>query len=175
MRNFKWVDISRGQKKYICCLLGLTFLGIILLRVDSSEKETATASVQIVSTQNSADMADRLATILSQVEGAGKVAVEINYKTKSELSYATDKKLHRQSTAESMSEESEETIAFYNNGSGTQSALVLQEKNPEIAGVLIVAEGAKDLAIKRSLAQSAAVFLDISEYKVTVLVMRGGE
>lgn len=174
MRNFKWSEIGQSQKRYIFCLLGLTLLGIVLLSAESSEPQT-TPVLPSTQTASRLDMADRLADILSEVEGAGKVAVEINYKTKSELSYATDKKLRRQSTQESWSEESEETIAFYNNGSGLQSALVLNEKEPEIAGVLIVAEGAKNAAVKRELAQAAAVLFDIPEYRVTVLVMRGGE
>lgn len=174
MRNFKWSEIGQSQKRYILCLLGLTLLGIVLLSAEPTKPQTTSISPQ-AQTVNQPDMADRLADILSKVEGAGKVMVEINYKTKSELSYATDKKLRRQSTQESQSEESEETIVFYNNGSGIQSALVLNEKEPEIAGVLIVAEGAKNAAVKRELAQAAAVLFDIPEYRVTVLVMKGGE
>ena len=72
-----------------------------------------------------------------------------------------------------LSEEREETIAFYNNGQGSESALVLAQKEPEIAGILIVAEGANDSEIKRQLAEAAAVLYDIPLYKV--LKMKGGE
>lgn len=72
---------------------------------------------------------EKLAQILSQVEGAGQVEVEISYKLTEEKSYATNQKLRREESDGVLSEEREETIAFYNNGQGSESALVLAQKN----------------------------------------------
>ena len=174
MKRLSEMKISGGQKRYIGLLLGLTFLGILLLSIGGENSSESPPPITTTETKT-LTAEEKLAQILSQVEGAGQVEVEISYKLTEEKSYATNQKLRREESDGVLSEEREETIAFYNNGQGSESALVLAQKEPEIAGILIVAEGANDSEIKRQLAEAAAVLYDIPLYKVSVLKMKGGE
>ena len=170
------IQISAGQKKYIALIAGLTFLGIIFLSL-GTEKPPAANYTQVPAQASSADsdnQEQKLAEILSQVEGAGKVSVQISYSSEGATSYATNDKLRTQDNQGAVSEEQEKTIAFYNN-QGSEAALILEKKEPVIAGVLIVAQGADNAQIKRDLTTAAAVLFDLPEYKITVLKMKGGD
>lgn len=177
MKGFDLTKISLNQKKYIAFLSALTILGAVLLSLGGQSDPESLSAPQTEETLPVSQKSDeaKLAAILTQVEGAGKVAVQINYKTAEETAYAVNQKLRLEENADGTSEESEETIAFYNSGQGSEKALIVSQRMPEIAGILIVAEGAEDGTIKRELINAAAVLFDIPEYRVSVLKMKGGD
>ena len=100
----------------------------------------------------------RLEDILSTVRGAGRVRVLITYSTAGERVAATVS-----TTDESVSETSGGTSATRSEQSremlqpatitteGGQSPIILVEKEPEIRGVIVVAEGAADPVVRLSL------------------------
>ncbi len=100
----------------------------------------------------------RLEGILSSMRGAGRVRVLITYATAGERVAATISTMD-----ESVSETSGGTTATRNEQSremrqpatisveGGQSPIILVEKEPEIRGVIVVAEGAEDPAVRLSL------------------------
>ena len=100
----------------------------------------------------------RLEDILCTVRGAGKVRVLITYATAGERVAATVSTLD-----ESVSETSGGTTATRSEQSremrqpatvttdGGQSPIILVEREPEIRGVIVVAEGAADPAVRLSL------------------------
>ena len=100
----------------------------------------------------------RLEDILSTVRGAGKVRVLVTYATAGERVAATvstlDESVSETSGVNSAtrSEQSREmkqpaTVAT----EGGQSPIILVEREPEIRGVIVVAEGAADPAVRLSL------------------------
>ena len=79
MKRLSEMKISGGQKRYIGLLLGLTFLGILLLSMGGENSSESPPPITTTETKTlTAD--EKLAQILSQVEGAGQVEVEISYK-----------------------------------------------------------------------------------------------
>ena len=100
----------------------------------------------------------RLEDILSTVRGAGKVRVLVTYATAGERVAATVSTLD-----ESVSETSGVNTATRSEQSremkqpatvateGGQSPIILVEREPEIRGVIVVAEGAADPAVRLSL------------------------
>ena len=105
-----------------------------------------------------ATLESRLEDILSTVRGAGKVRVLVTYSTAGERVAATVSTLD-----ESVSETSGGPTATRSEQSremrqpatvssdGGQSPIILVEKEPEIRGVIVVAEGAADPAVRLSL------------------------
>ena len=93
------------------------------------------------------EIATQLSQILGQVEGAGEVAVTVSLIAGPEQKYAQDtttvtSNIEERDTAggtRSTNETNEKTeVVILQNGS---EALVIQERGPEIKGVLVVAEG----------------------------------
>ena len=56
-----------------------------------------------------------------------------------------------------------------NEQGGNSKAVVTKEINPEIKGVIVVAEGAKDVKVQRKLTDAVQTVLDIPAYRVMVL------
>ena len=120
----------------------------------------------------------RLEDILSTVRGAGRVRVLITYSTAGERVAATVS-----TTDESVSETSGGTTATRSEQSrqmeqpatisieGGQSPIILVEKEPEIRGVLVVAEGAADPAVRLDLQRAVQAVTGVSLSCIEVFEM----
>ncbi len=120
----------------------------------------------------------QLAHILSKIDSAGKVSVMITYKSSKELIMDKDKSKNDKITNEKDNDggtrvinelvTNDKTVTVNEQG-GNSKAVVTKEINPEIKGVIVVAEGAKDVKVKRKLTDAVQTVLDIPAYRVMVL------
>jgi len=114
-----------------------------------------------------------LAAILSQIEGAGTVEVSITLDSEGLKTYATNDRDERRQIEEggrtTIEESSTRDLAV-----SSGNPLLLEEKMPEILGVLIVADGADDPQVKENLTNAASTLLDISPHRVRVMPREGG-
>lgn len=109
----------------------------------------------------SADTGEELARILSRVEGAGDVEVYLTYASEGETVIATETQTAPDGTV---------TSAPVLVGG---DVVVLEQKRPAIAGVLIVAEGARELAVRFRLLEAAAAALDVDQSIIKVYAKEG--
>ena len=120
----------------------------------------------------------RLEDILSTVRGAGRVRVMVTYSTAGERVAATVSTLDESvaetsgGTTATRSEQSREmkqpaTIATENG----QSPIILVEKEPEIRGVIVVAEGAADPAVRLDLQRAVQAVTGVSLSCIQVFEM----
>lgn len=123
------------------------------------------------------EMENQLALILSQIQGAGKVSIMITLKTSTEIITAKDETISDKTTNEKDNEggtriineqNTSDKVVFMNEQGGTSKPLVLKEINPEIKGVIIVAEGAKDARVKLKLTEAVQTVLDVPAYRISV-------
>ena len=119
----------------------------------------------------------RLSAILSNIRGAGRVDVMILYDTGAQLVPAMD--IDSQSTsaqttgsggetASNSRTESQKPVTAANSSTGT---IVLAEKQPEIRGVIVIAEGAADISVRVDLQRAAQTVLGIDASLVEVFIM----
>lgn len=122
-------------------------------------------------------LAERLKKMLSQVEGAGKVDVSVRLASSKRDLYALNTTTGRKTTEEKDTAGGTR-ITTENTGSeqlvllreGQREAPVVEEEQASrIAGVLIVAEGARNPVIKASLFRAAQVALGVEPQKIFVL------
>jgi stage III sporulation protein AG len=123
-----------------------------------------------------AQMQAELETILSQVDGAGQVEVSLTLASDGLKKYAVNLKDETRQTEEKDYKGIERTI---NEQSTVQDlavsggdSLLVEQKSPEVVGVLVVAEGAKDPLIKEELTNITATLLNLSVHKVRVVARR---
>lgn len=109
------------------------------------------------------ELEERLSAILSKVEGAGKVSVAVNAASGKQTVLAMKK---TEKITESGTER-EETPLIVNG-----KTVVLKELNPEITGVLIVAEGANSLKVLNRIQQAVTSLLDIDINRIEILTMK---
>lgn len=123
------------------------------------------------------ELETELASVLSNINGVGKVKVLITYEGSTELKTANTTtsnssvsldKITGQKVAEVISETRSPIIVTVN---GISAPIVLTEVLPPIRGVIIVAEGADKVATKLQLIRAVTVALKINGNQIEVFAM----
>lgn len=199
MKVLEWLKeklkIDNNKKLYnnlvvlLCMGIALVvvanFYNSITYRYKNTAIENKENNNQINSTYsfNSGDnyaeeLQDQLSAILSKIAGAGKVSVMITYKSGKELVTQKDKSIVDKVTDEKDNDGGTRVINEYsiddktvmvNQQGGSSQPIVVKEINPEIKGVIVVAEGAWDSKVKLKISEAVQTVLDIPAYRVTVL------
>ncbi|MFO7818719.1 MAG: hypothetical protein R6V17_00625 [Halanaerobacter sp.] len=123
------------------------------------------------------ELEKRLEDVLSQVSGAGTVAVNITLDTGTKKIYArnsndSNKKILEEDKSggvrETEQQEQRSEIVILDQG-GASEAVIKKKVRPQIRGVLVISEGAADSRIKADLIDAVRVGLGIKSHKIKVL------
>jgi stage III sporulation protein AG len=125
-------------------------------------------------------MEAKLANLLSQVKGAGAVAVSITFEGGSTQEYARNtvresRTIQERDTAggtRTTTENKENDQVLLSRENGSDRPVMVREIRPAVKGVLVIAEGAADSTVKASLTRAVEAGLGIPPYKITVLPQR---
>ena len=143
---------------------------------DTGESETRTsADTAIPEATGETDTEARLASILSNMEGAGKVDVMITYETGPALVPAMDRNEMRttsteqdgQSTSKTQQTDIQERPMTVDGPDGSEP-MVLYQETPEIKGVIVIAEGAGDIEVYMNLERAVMTILSVKADQVEV-------
>jgi stage III sporulation protein AG len=186
----------KQQRQKIIWLVGAIVLGITLLFIGNSNRPAQ--SIQDKTTGETGDqrpgirsamaqeeeiLADRLKKMLGQVEGAGKVEVIVRLASSKRDRYALNTNSGRKTTEEKdqaggarliTENTGNEQLVLLRNGQ-KETPVVEEEQAARVAGILVVAEGARDPGIKAHLFQAAQIALGVEPHKILVLPAGGGE
>lgn len=189
--------IRKEKGRTVKLLIAVALAGILLMLVGSlvsdirkdNKKKTGENTVQ-VDTNNSAVMAastsyedkikKELESVLSKIDGVGNVSVMIYFETGTTTVPITDKNTINKTTQESDSsggtrittEQSETSTTVLINNGGDTEICASQKVNPTIGGVMVVAEGASDIALKEELINAVKTVLNIGANRVSVMAMK---
>jgi len=124
----------------------------------------------------------RLEEFFSLVEGAGKVRVMISPLSGRETVVAVDVNMSQSSskeqdaqggTRETSQYQSQEQTVIITDRQGTDRPLVLREIDPQIQGIVIIAEGGDSPFVRDALTRAARAMLGIDAHMIQVLTMKG--
>jgi stage III sporulation protein AG len=191
----EWI-VRQDRKKLIENTAIVLIIGVIIIIAGSSilgrkgsqpdaqvrEAEDAAGRISLVEGDHGmaddGDLEKKLQSILSQIQGAGKVDVMVTYSATGEAVPAYDIKRSHEETDEKDSEggtrkirgeEYESSLAFEDSSAGGKSPVILKKLEPEIRGVLVVAEGADSVEVRDRICKAVTVVLDIPVHKVQVV------
>lgn len=153
------------NKKSMGILAVIFIVGIMLIMGTGSGTSTAAASSEESAVR---ELDKRLERILSQVEGAGKVSVLINYRQSGEKILAYDMESNTQEK-ESQKENTSKSEVVYD---GNKMPVILKEYMPKVEGVIIVAQGGNIESVKKQLIAGTVALLGVEEHKIEVLKMK---
>jgi stage III sporulation protein AG len=152
---------------------------LIFLSIPHSEKEE---NVE-VSTENSTNEEDvsvleeRLKETLSSMAGVGNVKVMITLKSSKEsvvnkdTPYEESEEVDGESSRKTVNS-GEETVLVEEDGESVP--YVVKELEPEIEGVVVIAEGGANASIQKNITEAVMALFDVSVNKVKVLKMEDG-
>jgi len=121
----------------------------------------------------------RLKEILSSIKGAGQVEVMITYSSGKEIIPAmntvesttiTEEEDNNGGTRRINQTDKNFHPSTYNDSEGTKP-IILKEVEPEIKGVIVIAQGAEDIRVKMELMRAVQVALGVKPNQVEVFPM----
>lgn len=182
-------------------LAGLAALGVALLILSGtsggksggsmstgkqpSQQEAAHVREQPVNgmTAEEDQLGKKLCEMLKQVEGAGRVEVSVRLSGSTRAEYAVNTTTGKKTTQEkdqsggtriTTEDSGSGQLVMNRNGAGGEQPVVEREVAPQIAGVLVVAEGAGDARVKAKIFEATRVALGVDPQKILVLPMERG-
>lgn len=181
----------KNQKKTTSNLVILLFAGAIVLLLSNFILSDKTNNSKFISNGNDNELREKyeanlkyedyassieskLEEILKKIKGVGDVHVMITFEDTEEkvpvfnttqTIERTDEKDAQGGTREITREDLSQQIVF---GNSNDSLMILKETKPRVKGVIVVAEGADDIAIKEKLYSAVKTVLGISGNKVEI-------
>lgn len=162
---------EKTKIKNIEVVVGIVILAIALIAYAAFKPNSVTDS-ESSEQKYFSEVEKKLESILSEVEGVGKVDVLITYK-------GTSRIVPAMSTESKSAEKSDDSFggSYFDRieTSGTSpvldggSVVVVGKEYPEISGVLIVAEGAENIAVRLKILQAASTALAVDPSIIAVL------
>lgn len=167
LKNIKHIE-------YIIIGLFVVVLVVIYMSTTSaksSDKTTLNTSSSLEEYGN--HLETKLKSVLGNIKGAGNVSVMITFNGRITYEYATEKEETTTTSSVTSGSNSktvtkEEVILI--NKDGQQVPIIVKEIYPEIAGVVIVASGADDVAVRLNIISATTTLFDISDNNIQVLV-----
>lgn len=155
--------IKSNKKIQLVLIIFIALVFCFFLFYDGKSK-----SIDNISTYNEIDqyvfsLEKKLSNNLSKVEGVGKVSCVITIESGMETVLA----MKTTTTNTSSGTEIIETPIIVNG-----KTVVLKENYPKIKGVLIVAQGAKNITVLTKIQQATISLLDVSTDKIEILAMK---
>ena len=173
-----YIEPEPGGRKKTKALIFLIIAAIFILafggfgKSEENDKTESPKSIDnMVAEKYIAESEKRLAKILSNVEGAGKVETMITVDNMGEKVIAMDKK--SESHQENSSDKSAKTSKQENHaiiyGSGNdEQPFVLNKRLPVPSGVLVVAEGAGSEHVRLEIYEAVKALYGISGHRIKV-------
>lgn len=163
--------IKSNKKTFICFIAGL--LGLLLIFASeafpNAQKKNKDSEKTYVSYSNETE--EKLADIISEVEGAGKTKVFLTIEESEEYVYAQNISSDKKDNAQ-QNEDKEYVIV---DGNGGKSGLLVKTVNPKIRGVAIVCEGGDDPAVQQRIYSCVSASLGISTARISISKMTSME
>ena len=192
VENMKNGKIKK-DRLFIAFLTGVLMLVIAIpsetgqKRKENSQKNAESFRVDSTKMMSQSDYTDymegRLETILSQIEGAGKVQVMITWKTNGEKIIEKDRQNREEHVSEkdnqggnrtTSTRDTQETTVYDsgNRNSSEQEPYVSKELSPKAEGVIVIAPGGDDAVVVKNITEAVQALFEIDTHKIRI--MKGG-
>ncbi|MDI3310187.1 MAG: stage III sporulation protein AG [Thermoanaerobacterium sp.] len=179
--------VLKADNKTIQDLTVIFIIGLIILigasiffkpKPTNKNSDKQMVEKQITNDDYASKLESELKEILSKIHGAGNVDVLVTLDSDDEVVAAmdtvqsettTNEKDSNGGTRTTIQSETDNKIVTSQNNSGENQPMILKKVMPEVRGVVVVADGAKDPNVQYELMTSVETALGIPAYKVKVV------
>lgn len=188
------VKVNGKQRKYILWLVSFALMGVLVMSIanlgGNREKTKVSPAPEQLKTEKSLpqstsslatierSMEERMESILGQIAGVGEVAVNLTLSSSVEKQYAINSKIDKTeideqaqdgSTRKTTETREDAQVVMKSMSQGKDEPVIIKEIRPEVVGIMVVAQGASDLAIRERISEAVQTLLNIPAHRVTVL------
>ena len=144
------------------------------------EAENSNSVVQVSTHSFYDENEEKLANILSNIEGVGKVKVLLTYSQTSTSIPLYNENLRESNTTETDSSggsrtvaesDSEKEVIYKEDSSGNREPVTQSVISPQIEGAIITAEGADNAEVKTAIVQAVEAATGLATHKIQVFKM----
>lgn len=167
------IDSKKGK---IIIVSALVFIAVIVYFLP--QKSSKTQIENITNTKDEKTNEKKLEEVLSSIKGAGEVKVMITYASSDETITAMNSQKQTSTTTEETENGTRTSQTIVENSTpmtvgsgGNESAFVLKNNEPEIKGVIVVAQGAQNLSVRLELEKAVETVLQIKPSQVEIFTM----
>lgn len=184
-------DNKNNKKKVENIVVGILILIVTVIAIntilsdDTNKKESKNANTTTNTTVaqseqvNNDSLEDRLKSILSKIDGVGKVDVLISYSESSQIVPMYNENVKETSTQEQdesggtrvITENDVQKDVIYQEDNGQKTPITQKTIMPKIEGTIITAEGASDINVKESIIQAVSAATGLASHKIQVFEM----
>ena len=165
--------------KHLDIVIAVAVVGLALLFIVSSFTSIGESATVAVKEVDYLELEDRVCNVLSEIKGAGRVKVMINFSDTGEIVTATTNNSSTDKTVDTSSSGDRTTESKTDNVSpviiqrdGEDTPLIVKEIAPEVLGVVVVAEGADNVGVRINLLQAVQTLLNVKADKVEIFAMK---
>ena len=153
------------------------------LDIELTERQNSTNTTSYDSNNYIAELETKLRNVLRKVNGIGEVEVMITLKTSGEQIPLKDVPYTQEGLNEVDGEggsrtdnriQKDESTVMVTGKDGNTQPYILQEREPEVEGVLVIAEVGDNILIVKDIVEAAEVLFNIPVHKVKVMKMSDG-
>ncbi|GAB6156088.1 stage III sporulation protein AH [Desulfosporosinus burensis] len=167
-------------------VVGMSFIYLGKGPVDpaqSTQAKSDQTNVPVTSTKIGMlekELESKLQTNILMMTGVGKVKVSVSFMTGLRNEYARNNNVTKRTNKETdKTGGTRETTEITENNqvvmpSGSSQPVMVLEDRPEIAGVLVIAEGARDPKVREGIHSAVQTLLNIPSARITVVPMGEG-
>ncbi len=183
-----WKEILKSLEKlkkkenlFVLILVGVLLM-VISLPVDKKKTTMEEIAVETPKQETNQEQVEqlelRLEQILSKMDGVGKVQVMITLKSKGEKIVEKDMESSENTTEEMDSQGGErkttdynkkESTIFIEKENGGSEPYVTKEMEPEIEGILVIAEGGGKPSVEKNISEAVLALFPIDAHKIKVM------
>ena len=147
--------------RYAACIL---LVGIILMMLPSADpvdtlpepaKDTITAEITVE---------EQLSSLLSKIQGAGRVEVMLSFSSGAETRYHSDSETDTDSTQSS--------AVIITDGDRNETALVSRVDPPKYLGAIVLCHGADSAAVRLAIVEAVSKYTGLGADQIAVLKMK---
>lgn len=133
--------------------------------------EISTAASEIGTDEYAQKLEERLTSIISSIDGAGKTRVMVTLESGGEDVYLHDYDYgeNSDSSGKNSVERKDEYVIV--DGSAGEQGIIVKRAEPKVRGVAVVCEGGGSELVRRQITEAVTALLDISSARVSVAKM----
>ncbi len=164
------VSATKLWKKYRYALL-IAAVGVLLMLIpgrQSAASQQAAGSSRGEEPFSLDRTEEKMESILSQIEGAGKLKIMLTLASASQLQLAADADRSMTASADGSSRIRQEIVKV-NTGSGTQEVIVVGEVCPVYQGALVVCQGADDSSVRLAITEAVSALTGLGSDRISIV------
>ena len=146
---------------------------MIYISTLGSKTDSQVDTTSLTTEEYATFLENKLSSVLSNVQGAGKVNVMVTLECGIEYVYATESEEVTNTTTSDSNTTTKTTVTeniLFVTSSGKSVPVVLKENLPKVSGVIVVAYGASNIAVRMELMNAVTSLLGVDAENVQILV-----